>query len=58
VVLVLAMRMAVHENEHGKIKTKPVEETIIGSEDMIKKMARVGVLVRLLSLYDFNRMAM
>ena len=57
VVLVLAMGMAVHENEHGKIKTKPVEETIIGREDMIRKWRELGqVLDHLLSLYDFRRM--
>ena len=57
VVLLLGMGMAVHESEHGKIKTKPVEETIIGSEGMIRKWRELGrVLVRLLSLYDFDRM--
>ena len=57
VVLVLAMGMPVHESEHGKIKTKPVEETIIGREDMIRKWRELGrVLDHLLSLYDFDRM--
>ena len=56
-VVALAPGITVHENELGKIKTKPVEETIIGREGMIRKWRELGrVLDRLLSLYDFGRM--
>jgi hypothetical protein len=47
---VLAVQMAVHENERGKIKTRRVGETIIGREDMIRRWRGLGrVLDRLLS---------
>ena len=50
-VVVPATGTAAHENERGKIKTKPVEGTTIGREDMIRRWRELGrVLDRLLSL--------
>ena len=44
-----------HKNKHGKIKTKPVEETITRREDMIRKWNKLRQVLDLLSLYNFTR---
>jgi len=53
--VVLAVRMAVHENERGKIKIKQVVETIIGREDTIRRWRELGQVLDLLLLLSLAR---